>query len=133
MSIPRPSPTPPDNSDELPLVDPDILQELEDEVDGPRVAHRFARDYTEMWVQRYRRLTAAVDRQDRADALDAIISLKTSSAMVGGLRLARLAEDLEQIIRRGDFSAGRALVTAVADHGGQTVKELQFLYVTTNE
>ena len=59
------------------------------------LALRFARDYAAMWDQRYSRLALAVENQDRAAALDAIISLRITSAMVGGLRLARLAEMLE--------------------------------------
>ena len=75
--------------DLLPLVDSGILADLEEQLDGAELALRFARDYAAMWDQRYRRLALAVENQDRASALDAIISLRITSAMVGGLRLAR--------------------------------------------
>ena len=119
--------------DLLPLVDSGILEDLEEQLDGAELALRFARDYTAMWDQRYSRLALAVENQDRASALDAIISLRITSAMVGGLRLARLAEMLEAVIRQGDFGQGQAMMERVADHGGRTVSELQTNYILKNE
>lgn len=116
----------------LPLVDAAVLEELEDELAGSGLAQRFARDYAAMWDQRYARLAAAVDEQDSASALDAVISLKITSAMVGGLRLAKLAELLESVIRRGDFGQSQALMERVARDGGQTVTELQATYIPKN-
>ena len=118
---------------ELPLVDPAVLEELAEQLDGPTVARRFARDYTDMWEQRFRRLAAALARQDRAAAMDAVISLKISSAMVGALRLAWLAEQLEHLIRSEDYDAGKKVLAEVADHGGQTVRELRHLYLQSDE
>lgn len=117
----------------LPLVDAAVLEELEDELAGPGLAQRFARDYAAMWDQRYARLAAAVDNQDRDSALDAVISLKITSAMVGGLRLAKLAELLEAVIRIGDFGQGKMLMVRVAEDGGHTVSELQANYILEND
>jgi hypothetical protein len=114
---------------ELPLLDPAVLQELEDQLGGPDIAFRFARDYATLWGQRQGHLVAAVERQDRERALDAVISLKVSSAMVGGLRMALLAEAIEAFIRGGDFPGGRALAI-LAHHGGATVNELEVSYIT---
>jgi hypothetical protein len=119
--------------DLLPLVDSGILEDLEEELNGSELAVRFARDYAAMWDQRYSRLALAVQNQDRASALDAIISLKITSAMVGGLRLSRLAELLEAVIRQGDFGKGQALMERVAEDGGRTVSELQANYILKNE
>ena len=117
----------------LPLVDAAVLEELEDELAGSGLAQRFARDYAAMWDQRCTRLAAAVDSQDSESALDAVISLKISSAMVGGVRLAKLAELLEVLIRRGDFGQGLALMKRVAQEGGQTVSELQATYILKHD
>jgi hypothetical protein len=116
----------------LPLVDAAVLEELEDELAGSGLAQRFARDYAAMWDLRCSRLAAAVDSQDSDSALDAAISLKISSAMVGGLRLAKLAELLEVLIRRGDFGQGQVLMKRVAHDGGQTVSELHATYILKN-
>jgi HPt (histidine-containing phosphotransfer) domain-containing protein len=116
----------------LPLVDAAVLEELEDELAGSGLAQRFARDYASMWDQRRSRLAAAVDSQDSDSALDAAISLKISSAMVGGLRLAKLAELLEVLIRQGDFGQGQVLMQRVSKDGSQTVAELQATYILKN-
>jgi hypothetical protein len=116
----------------LPLVDASILQDLEEELNGSELAIRFARDYAAMWDLRCTRLAAAVQSQDIDAALDAIISLKITSAMIGGLRLAWLAETLENVIRQGDFGRGQALMERVADNGDRTVLELQTSYILRN-
>ena len=116
----------------LPLVDAAVLEELEDELAGSGLAQRFARDYAAMWDVRLARLGTAVDSQDEDSALDAVISLKISSAMVGGVRLAKLAELLEGLIRQGDFLQGQAMMAGVAQDGARTVSELQATYILEN-
>ena len=113
----------------LPLIDTAVLDELEEELAGTGLAQRFARDYAAMWDLRLTRLGTAVDRRDEDSALDAVISLKISSAMVGGVRLARLAELLEGLIRQGDFAQGQAMMAGVALDGARTVSELQATYI----
>ncbi len=112
-----------------PLVDPAALQDLGAQLDSPAVAKGFARDYTRMWDQRYRSLASALERGDLAGSMDAVLSLKTSSAMVGGLRLAQLAGELESALRAGDMGHALSLLRDVAERGGETVDELQFSYV----
>jgi HPt (histidine-containing phosphotransfer) domain-containing protein len=85
-----------------------------------------------MWDKRYSRLALALQNQDRDSALDAIISLRITSTMVGGVRLARLAELLESVIRQGDFGQGQAMMERVADNGDRTVSELQTNYILKN-
>lgn len=114
------------------MVDPRVLATMEADVDDPAIAQRFARDYAQMWEARYRRLAAAFEAQDRDAALDVITSLKISSTMVGGLRLAHLAEYMEQILRNGQFSDGQALVAVLADHGNQTIQELRSTYIVND-
>jgi HPt (histidine-containing phosphotransfer) domain-containing protein len=109
-----------------------VLTELEAELDGPELAHGFARDYAAMWDQRFSRLAAAVQAHDRKAALDAVISLRIASAMVGGVRLATLAQSLEDAIRRDDFAQGQDLLAGVAQHGVSTVSELQATYIAKN-
>jgi hypothetical protein len=108
-----------------PLVDPATLQELGAQLDNPVVAAGFARDYAKMWDHRYRSLAAALDRGDAAGSLDAVLSLKISSAMVGGLRLAHLAGQLEDAVRCGDMDRARSILPEVAERGRETVDELQ--------
>ncbi|QOD02408.1 Hpt domain-containing protein [Pseudarthrobacter sp. BIM B-2242] len=110
-------------------VQPEILAELEAELNGPELALGFARDYAALWDQRFSRLTAAITGQDRAAALDAIISLRIASAMVGGVRLATLAQALEHTVRGSDFAQAHQLLAGLADHGVRTIAELQSTYI----
>ncbi|MCY1236237.1 hypothetical protein D9M72_488830 [compost metagenome] len=103
---------------------------MEEQLGGPAIAVAFARDYTRLWDQRQRTLIAAIDHEDRDAALDAVISVKVSSAMVGGTRMSRLAESLEACILTGDFPAGRALLETLARYGAATVNELRTHYIT---
>jgi hypothetical protein len=112
-----------------PLVDPAALQDLGAQLDSPAVAKGFARDYARMWDQRYRSLASALERGDLAASMDAVLSLKTSSAMVGGLRLAQLAGELEDALRAADIAHALSLLRDVAERGDETVDELQFSYV----
>lgn len=112
-----------------PLVDPAALQQLGLQLNSPAVARGFARDYAKMWGLRYDALASAVARRDEAAALDAVLSLKTSSAMVGGVRLAQLASEFEEAVRHGDMDRAQALLGDVAERGSETVDELQFSYV----
>lgn len=115
-----------------PIVDPAALEELGSQLNSPAVAKGFARDYTYMWDQRYASIAASVDKGDHAAALDAVLSLKTSSAMVGGVRLAELAGNLESAIRLRDADLTRALLREVAERGNETVDELQLSYDFTD-
>ncbi|MDR6413609.1 Hpt domain-containing protein [Pseudarthrobacter sulfonivorans] len=110
-------------------VEPEILAELEAELDGPELARGFARDYAALWDQRFSRLEAAVRAEDRPAALDAVISLRITSAMVGGIRLAVLAQALEDAVRKDDFVQGHKLLAGLAEHGVRTVSELQANYI----
>jgi HPt (histidine-containing phosphotransfer) domain-containing protein len=112
-----------------PLVDPAALQELGEQVNSAALAKGFARDFSQMWQQRYGSLAGALDRHEQGAALDAVLSLKTSSSMVGGLRLAGLAGELEEAIRRGDLEHAASRLPEVAARGRETVAELQFSYV----
>jgi HPt (histidine-containing phosphotransfer) domain-containing protein len=115
--------------DVAPLVDPAALQDLGVQLESPTLAKGFARDYAKMWDQRYNCLSSALDRRDEAGSLEAVLSLKTSSAMVGGVQLARLAGELEQAVRGGDMERASSLLGEVAESGSETVDELQYSYI----
>jgi HPt (histidine-containing phosphotransfer) domain-containing protein len=106
-------------------MDPAVLLDMGEKLRSTEIANRFARDYAAMWDLRRKRLAAALDRRDYPAAIDAVISLKVSSAMVGGVRLAQLAEQLEQAIRQGDLDAGLALMGKITHYGHKTVNELR--------
>jgi HPt (histidine-containing phosphotransfer) domain-containing protein len=74
-----------------------------------------------------------VERGDAAAAMEAVLSLKTSSTMVGGVRLALLAGQFEEQIRNGHLKNTASLLAAVLECGSATVLELQGSYVLRSE
>ncbi|MCU1530499.1 MAG: hypothetical protein JWO49_70 [Arthrobacter sp.] len=115
-----------------PVLDLTVLADLESEVNGPAVAHSFARDYITLWNRRLEKLTSALDNNDGETALDASLSLKNSSAMVGATRLSALAKILRQFIGSGNLSGARSLLPQVAEQGHETIKELRQNYLRSD-
>ncbi|MFJ6028429.1 Hpt domain-containing protein [Pseudarthrobacter sp. NPDC092424] len=109
---------------QIPLVDPAVLKDLADKLQSPDIASRFAADYVDLWEVRRARLAAALERNDFPGAVDAVISLRVASVMVGAGRLTWLAQQVEDAVNSADFAAGRELMAAVCACGIQTVEEL---------
>ncbi|PTT62136.1 Hpt domain-containing protein [Arthrobacter sp. HMWF013] len=83
-----------------PLLDPTVLSRLRDELDDDEGVWKvFVQNFIEALPQRTEKLRMALTTGDLTGALDAVLSLKTSSQMVGAERLAGLAFDLELAIR----------------------------------
>lgn len=108
----------------LPLVDSAVLQELEEQLGQSRLARNFADDYAAMWEHRRHRLVNAVEGNDLKAGLDAALSLKVTSVMVGALRLAHLAGQLETAVREDHPEEMARLLRLIAIHGADTVSEL---------
>ena len=82
------------------LVDPTVLTGLQAELGGDRsIVTRFVRNYIDLLPWRVDRLNVALNNLDMEDAMDAVLSLKTSSHMVGAICMSRLATELEISIR----------------------------------
>ncbi|MEW1823060.1 Hpt domain-containing protein [Arthrobacter sp. NPDC080031] len=118
---------------EHPILDLAEFQLLEDQVDNPLIARTFAGDFAKLWARRYEILATAVEGGDVAAALNAVLSLRTSSTMVGGVRLAVLAAQLEERIRKSELREARPLLKEVAECGYLTVQELKDSYVLRND
>ena len=83
-----------------PLVDQSVLDRLRVELDEDEgYSTVFVGNFIGYLPVRIDRLRLALTTGDLAGAVDAILSLKTSSQMVGAERLAGLAMDLERSIR----------------------------------
>ncbi|MDQ4501863.1 Hpt domain-containing protein [Sinomonas sp. ASV322] len=112
-----------DPSSVLPLIDDGALHLLAYDV-GPEIAASFARDFARIWPRRRNALAQALGADDLPKAIDAALSLRTSSAMVGASRLAGLSEELERALRSEGFAAAARLLPAVSDCGERTVRAL---------
>ena len=83
------------------------LRRMSHEVDDRAFAWLFASRYLQMLVGRVTRITTALQELDTDAALDAVLSLKVSSATVGTRELAELAKQVEVDVRRSDVTAAR--------------------------
>jgi histidine phosphotransfer protein HptB len=83
-----------------PLVDPSVLDRLRDELaEDEGYCTVFVGNFMDFLPVRMGKLRLALTTGDLPGAVDAVLSLKTSSQMVGAERLAGLATDLERSIR----------------------------------
>lgn len=79
-----------------PVLDTDALGRLGEQLGDTAVLCGFIRRYEAMLDQRVARLQRALTARDHEDWMDAVLSLKTSSAMAGAEALSRLAADLQE-------------------------------------
>ncbi|GAC1371509.1 MAG: hypothetical protein NVSMB43_07550 [Pseudarthrobacter sp.] len=83
-----------------PLVDPSVLDRLRDELaEDAGYCTVFVGNFIDYLPVRIGKLRLALTTGDLPGAVDAVLSIKTSSQMVGAERLADLAMDLERSIR----------------------------------
>lgn len=114
----------------LPLVSMDQLQDLEDSLGGEAALCRgFVTSYIGMWASRFQRLAAAIGDQDFDAAMDAALSLHTSSHMVGAELLSEQSGDLIMVLRRGGFAGASGALPALGECGERTMTELMTSYV----
>ncbi|MFF1881331.1 Hpt domain-containing protein [Pseudarthrobacter sp. NPDC058196] len=98
----------------LPVLDPQCVRDLGEELDGPAGAHAFLGAYLELLPDRLVRVSNAVSTGDEEAAMDRALSLKVTSTMVGALQLAALAETMESLVCRGDWAAAEPLLEVLA-------------------
>ncbi|WP_354512712.1 Hpt domain-containing protein [Paenarthrobacter sp. 4246] len=81
-------------------MDRTVLTELQAELGGDQaIITAFVRNYVALLPWRVSRLHRALENLDMEDAMDAVLSLKTSSQMVGAICMDRLATELEISLR----------------------------------
>lgn len=90
-----------------PIVDTDVLGRLGDQLGDTEVLCGFIRRYESMLDQRVERLQCALAAQDHEDWMDAVLSLRTSSAMAGAEALSHLAATLQEAFGGQPATEGR--------------------------
>ncbi len=106
-----------------------MLSNLEEDFDSPTTVHAFARDFAQSWDGKYQRLASSVQQRDQARAMEAALSVKVTSTMVGAARLAFLATRFEQLIENNDMDAAAGTLACVATCGSDTTTELFRTYI----
>lgn len=79
-----------------PVLDTEALRRLGEELGDADILCGFLRRYVALLDQRIGRLQRALAAQDHEGWMDAVLSLKTSSALAGARALADLAAGLQQ-------------------------------------
>lgn len=118
-----------DRVDRTPLVDPDVLHDLEDQLDSRDAARAFVRDYVAVWDERDGRISSAIARRNQAASIDAVLSLKITSTMVGATQLVSLATALEELLREGKLEEAESALPQVHRCGLRTMRELTLHYL----
>lgn len=114
----------------LPLVCSETLRSLEESLDDERaLCLSFVCRYIDMWPGRFERIHDAVTSGHAEDALDAVLSLRSSSMMVGAARLGELSTDLLNFLERGRYAAAAKKLAALQACGNQTAYHLTSSYV----
>jgi hypothetical protein len=96
-------------------LDPLSLRNLVEEA-SLEAAETFVRNYTDLLPQRVERIVLSVGIGDRAMAMDAALSLGTSSSMAGALRINRLCRDLQQALIAADMASAAAAAREITLH-----------------
>lgn len=84
---------------------PGALLDIADHMDGPTVPRQYALTFLEMLQTRINRILATIGNNDAMDAMDAVLSLKVSSHMVGALSMESICAGLERNILNNDMAA----------------------------
>ena len=90
------------------VFDPSTLLQLVDDAKARSFVLELAGTFRRMLEPRVDRVVDAVLTSDPDEAMDAVLSLKVSSTMVGARELAELASYLESDLRSGDLPAARS-------------------------
>lgn len=90
-----------------PVVDTDALGRLGEDLGDAEMLCGFIRRYESMLDQRVERLQRALAAQDHEDWMDAVLSLKTASALAGAEALSRLAATLQESFGNRPPTPGR--------------------------
>lgn len=116
----------------LPLVCSETLYSLEESLDGETTLCRnFVYRYVDMWPDRFARIHEAVSDGNVEKALEAALSLHSSSKMVGAARVGDLTSDLIRNIENGCISVATKQLKALRKCGNRTACQLTANYTNT--
>ncbi|MBB6404782.1 signal peptidase I [Arthrobacter sp. AZCC_0090] len=108
----------------LPALDRRPLKRLAREMNSKEAAKKFAATYTRLLPQRVDRISHALSAGNSDLAMDAVLSLKTSSSMVGALRMEQHCVHLERALVMTDQTAAVEASEKVRQHQPQLEKVL---------
>jgi hypothetical protein len=108
------------------LIDRAAAARLADELYGSaEIVTRFVADFIATWPSRFARVAESLDHVDVPELVAALLSIRSTSQMVGAVRLAQHTETLERAASEGDLAACRRGLPRLAAIGAETVRALQ--------
>ncbi|WP_262452753.1 hypothetical protein [Arthrobacter sp. A2-55] len=106
------------------------LKSLEDSLGGETSMSRaFVSNYVDMWTGRFQRLSMAIVAEDLDDAIEAALSLSTSSHMVGAEQLEKSSAEVIASLRNGSLQQASLALTSLRQCGDLTVTQLAEEYL----
>ncbi|MHA7197781.1 signal peptidase I [Arthrobacter alkaliphilus] len=108
----------------LPAFDHRPLKRLAREMKSKEAAEKFAASYAKLLPQRVNKISHALSTGNDDLAMDAVLSLKTSSSMVGALRMEQHCVRLEHALVMTDHTAAARAGELVRQHQPQLEKAL---------
>jgi hypothetical protein len=120
MGIPMPT----FDENKIPLVSRDVLDALEQELEDAVTYATYIRLNHELWPARYERLAETIRAGDATGAMDAVLSLRCASQMIGAMQLAELALTAQLALRDGRLSAAEELLEDLEVCGTATMRQI---------
>ena len=106
------------------VIDRQIFEQLAGELASPEAARHIVALYLGLLDGRIGRLVGACVAGDESTAMDAVLSLKVSSAMVGAVAMRDLAAQVEECLIVGGCAAARDTLQCVRRSGLDTARAL---------
>ncbi|KQT96393.1 hypothetical protein ASG53_14855 [Sanguibacter sp. Leaf3] len=111
-------------------VDRSVLEELlEDLLGNVLTFERFVADYVALWSGRMTTLDAALARTDLAAADTGVLSIRSSSIMLGCAYVATISDSMLAAVRRADCLSAQAWLPELDAAGTEACHELSLLLV----
>jgi HPt (histidine-containing phosphotransfer) domain-containing protein len=107
------------------LLDPAVLRDMQRDFSDPAAVQRFARDFCADLPGKIDRLDSRLTDGDAAGAEDAVLSVTTSAAMAGALRLGQAGRATHRLIATGNLEGARRTVTLLRACAADTIREFQ--------
>ncbi|MFJ6000822.1 hypothetical protein [Arthrobacter sp. NPDC092385] len=111
-----------------PLLDPGVLRDMEGDFADPSVVGRFARDFSSTLEQKIDRLDQRMRAGDASGTEDAVLSVTTSAAMAGAVRLGHAALATQRLIATDGLDGARRSMPLLRACAADTIHALQDLY-----
>jgi hypothetical protein len=100
------------------------LSQLADDLQSSALANTYADMFLGLLPGRVQRILASLRARDTPAALDAALSLKVNSHMVGALTMERTCRTLERRLLDGDTAAAARTARDLATHSGALAQAL---------